>query len=225
MAMIGIVWLATMIGTSERSSSRTWTSRIARPIPSSDPRANPIAALRRVKSAAPSSRCRVVIPLASTSPNSIAMTQVWGSFTSVANANWNGGVQSIAMPVPKSESTFQGSPPSSLRNSQTTSSATKTVRKPMSGRSRRRHDPSRPPEGPPRPRPSAPGGHRHARDYPTAWSAISRAASMISKPSASWSSVMHSGGLVWIELLAQHRVQAVRRAGTSRSPSSRPRCR
>ena len=36
----------------------------------------------------------------------------------------------------------------------------------------------------------------------TAWSAISRARSMISKPSASCSSVMHSGGLVWIELLA-----------------------
>ena len=32
---------------------------------------------------------------------------------------------------------------------------------------------------------------------------------MISKPSASWSSVMHSGGLVWIELFGDHRVQAV----------------
>ena len=43
----------------------------------------------------------------------------------------------------------------------------------------------------------------------TAWSAMSRAASMISKPSASCSSVMHSGGLVWIELFGDHRVQAV----------------
>ena len=33
--------------------------------------------------------------------------------------------------------------------------------------------------------------------------------SMISKPSASCSSVMHSGGLVWIELFGDHRVQAV----------------
>ena len=32
---------------------------------------------------------------------------------------------------------------------------------------------------------------------------------MISKPSASCSSVMHSGGLVWIELLIDHRVQPV----------------
>ena len=37
--------------------------------------------------------------------------------------------------------------------------------------------------------------------YPvTAWSAMSRARSMTSKPSASCSSVMHSGGFVWIEL-------------------------
>jgi hypothetical protein len=36
----------------------------------------------------------------------------------------------------------------------------------------------------------------------TAWSAISSARSITSKPSASCSSVMHSGGFVWIELLA-----------------------
>ncbi len=49
-----------------------------------------------------------------------------------------------------------------------------------------------------------PIGHRRQA---TAWSAMSSARSMISKPSASWSSVMHSGGLVWIELLGEHRVQ------------------
>ena len=42
------------------------------------------------------------------------MTQVWGSFTSVANANLNGGTQSIASPVPSSESIFQRSPPITL---------------------------------------------------------------------------------------------------------------
>ena len=52
MAMIGIVWLATMSGTSARSSTRTWTSTIARRSPKVEPSANPIAALRSVNSAA-----------------------------------------------------------------------------------------------------------------------------------------------------------------------------
>ena len=39
--------------------------------------------------------------------------------------------------------------------------------------------------------------------YPTtAWSAMPSARSMISKPSANWSAVMHSGGFVWIMWLA-----------------------
>ena len=63
MAMIGIVWLATMSGTSARSRTRTWTSTIASPSPNVDPRANPIAAFRSVNSAAPISRSTVVCPL------------------------------------------------------------------------------------------------------------------------------------------------------------------
>ena len=54
-----------------------------------------MAAFRSVKSAAPTRRASVVCPFASTSKNASAMTQVWGSFTSVANANLNGGDQSI----------------------------------------------------------------------------------------------------------------------------------
>ena len=64
-AMIGMVWLATMSGTSARSSIRTWTSTMASPSPKADPSAKPIAALRSVKSAAPRSRSSVVAPAAS----------------------------------------------------------------------------------------------------------------------------------------------------------------
>src|SRR5438270_4510930 len=41
-------------------------------------------------------------------------------------------------------------------------------------------------------------GHELKRSYATAWSAISNALSMMAKPSASWSSSIHSGGLVMI---------------------------
>ncbi len=91
MAMIGMVWLATMSGTMARSRIWTCTSRIARPRPSSEPSANPMAALRSVNRAAPASRSRVVAPTASRAKNSAAMSHVCGSLMSVAKGNANGG--------------------------------------------------------------------------------------------------------------------------------------
>ncbi len=104
MAMIGIVWLATIRGTTARSSTRTCTSTTASPSPNSVPITKPIAALRSVKTAAPARRCSVVAPTASVAKNSEAMSQVWGSLISVANGKAKGGLWSKTMPVPRNDS-------------------------------------------------------------------------------------------------------------------------
>ena len=104
MAMIGMVWLATMSGTSARSRTRTWTSTMASASPSIEPRAKPMAALRSVNSAARTAARAVVRRLRPGRRTRIAMSQMWGSFTSVANANVSGGSWSIAIPVPRNES-------------------------------------------------------------------------------------------------------------------------
>ena len=82
----------------------------------------------------------VVSPTASWFPNSPAMAQMCGSFTSVANANVSGGSCSIVDPVPSTFSSCQVSPPMNLIVSHATSRTTRTVRKPTSGRRRRRAD-------------------------------------------------------------------------------------
>ena len=141
------------------------------------------------------------MPFASVSPNAIAMTHMCGSFTSLAKGKWNGGIQSKANPVPRNESLFQRSPPMNLSASQTTRSTTRTVKKPITGRMRRRQAPS-----------GAVGAARSPAIRPGRASARPRLPDRLVgdleggvddlEALASCSSVMHSGGLVWIELLA-----------------------
>ena len=120
-----------------------------------------MAAFRSVKSAAPSRRASVVWPLASMSKNSIAMTQVWGSFTSVANGELERRHPVDGSPVPNSESVFQRSPPSALsdlpddeQEDEHGQEADERPEPPAPLRSSR--------AGRRRPPPSAPDGHRHA---------------------------------------------------------------
>jgi hypothetical protein len=68
------------------------------------------------------------------------MAQMCGSLMSVANANLSGGSWSNVAPVPSTFSMCHVSPPMNLTASQAMSRTTKTVRKPTSGRRRRRAD-------------------------------------------------------------------------------------
>ena len=183
---------------------------MARASPRVDPRTNPIAALRSVNRAAPAAARAVVAPTASRARNSAAMSHVCGSLMSVANGEGrSGGRWSMAIPVRRTSRSASGSPPIHLSSSQTTSDG------PAGRRGTRRRlepgDGSTAPTGarPPTRGPVARRPRRPPALPATAWSAMSRAASMISKPSASCVLGDAQGRVRVDRVVDDHRVQAM----------------
>ncbi len=192
-AMIGIVWLAITYGTRARSSSRECTNRMASPRPMAAPSTNPMAAPRHVNSAASMRTAKRLNSLRRVAGSNSAPTisHTCGRFVSLScvmrSGGWCGGSSTIP------NASRQIPPPIHFAASQRTAMMSTTTMKARIDRTI-----------PPTEASASPTSARRPNDavapvigQATAASVISSARSMIANPSASSSSLMVSGGLVW----------------------------